>query len=500
MRNLTACSNCRAIRKKCFRPGPGRPCDTCVRRHLSCSFKQGSKPIATIACRPATTTGSTKQTQVFDLSPEMVQELFENYVHYVLDRPHSLFHLPTLRTQVRDSSLKRGLLYAILAFGCRFHPQERLRSMESSLFAESKAFLHSEVGNVCLENIQTCVLLANLSSSAMDSKSEALYISIGIRMAELLGFDTPNPEDSPILRETKRRVWWTLYMADRWCSAGCNLRRAMGDFDQALGLPIDEYVFHRLDGDPADSDLVRQASPGLWAYNIMLAEQFGPIHDLNKQLVQDELTDDFVEQRVAVLAENLRLWQAGLPDDKRMSDENVHCHARKGLGGPFMALHTGFHHYSTLLFFQFLDIDRPKTNKSKEYAELCKQHAASQSRLIKLSREIPDCEIIYGGVGYGAVISSAVLLHMLMFGDGHDAAEIRAMLQSNFEAITELERYWPSLSNWKKRLHIFQETCLKPCELQTYKLDKWMVRFLLEHHLPLEDPGLETASTGAPLV
>ncbi|KAM6522689.1 hypothetical protein FALCPG4_012316 [Fusarium falciforme] len=105
-------------------------------------------------------------------------------------------------------------------------------------------------------------------------------------------------------------------MADRWCSAGCNLRRAMGDSDQALGLPIDEYVFHRLDGNSTDSDLVRQATPGLWAYNIMLEEQFGPIHDLNKQLVQGELTDDFVEQRVAVLAENLRLWQAGLPDDK----------------------------------------------------------------------------------------------------------------------------------------------------------------------------------------
>ena len=84
-------------------------------------------------------------------------------------------------------------------------------------------------------------------------------------------------------------------MADRWCSAGYNLRRAIGDFDQALGLLINKYIFYRLDSDPTDSDLVRQASPGLWAYNIMLAEQFGLIYDLNKQLVQRELTDDFVE-------------------------------------------------------------------------------------------------------------------------------------------------------------------------------------------------------------
>jgi hypothetical protein len=104
------------------------------------------------------------------------------------------------------------------------------------------------------------------------------------------------------------------------------------------------------------------------------------------------------------------------------------------------------------------------------------------------------------------VVSSAVLLHTLIFGQQDDTADIRAKLESNFEAIFELQRYWPSIQNSVsrenpiyisgqvltqikiRRLQLFQKTCTGPGAMQTYKFDKWMVRFLVEHHLPLDEP------------
>ncbi|KAH8879707.1 hypothetical protein GQ53DRAFT_789092 [Thozetella sp. PMI_491] len=458
---------CRLRRKRCLQPSRGDACGECTRRRVPCSLVPVSRrsKLSPRAAAPVPLRLTAAGSEV-DLPGGVVEELIENYIRLILDRPHSLFHIPSLRTRVQSRQLPPGLLYALLAFGSRFHSDNDIRSQTSAYIAKAKASLHLDLENICLENIQTCVLLANLSSSAMQSTSEALYVSIGVRMAEILGVNITNHTDSIIVCETKRRVWWTLFMADRWCSLGRNLRRTMKDYDRTVDLPMDEYAFHSLAIDHAGP--ATEPQPGLWAYNVMLAELLGPIQDLNKQLMQGDITEAHAELRVTEFARSLRHWEESLPEGKRMS-----------IGGPFMALHTFYHHCSSLLFFQYLDVDRPETPQSKAYADLSRHHALVQSSLIKMSREVPNCEVVTGGVGYMAIVSSAILIHMLMFSQEHDPLELRARLSSNYEAITALEEYWPSLKNSK--------ACLDPGRSQKYKLDKWMVRFLLEHHLPLDD-------------
>jgi hypothetical protein len=63
--------------------------------------------------------------------------------------------------------------------------------------------------------------------------------------------------------------------------------------------------------------------------------------------------------------------------------------------------------------------------------------------------------MVFGGVGYMKVASSAVLLHTLIFGQQDDTADIRAKLESNYETIYELQRYWPSIQN-----SVSRETCI----------------------------------------
>lgn len=433
------------------------------------------------------------------LPDEVVEDLVEHYIHYIHDRPHSVFHLPSLRAAVREKALKTGLLYAILSFGCRFYSAPEIRSLAPCFLEESKRCLHLDLENICLENIQTCILLTNLSSASLQSTSEALYNGIAICMAEIMNLTVSDLSDSLIVQETKRRVWWSLFMADRWCSAGRNLPRKMNDFNRAVDLPMDDDIFYHLE--TRQETFAGPRGCGIWAFSSILAGLFAAIQDLNRQIVAEDLPENDTDEAISTLAGQLQSWKDGLPGDIQLNEQNLHLYKGKELGGSFVALHLGYHHYSTLLYFQHLDVDRP-SSLSKTYAERCKYHATSSSKLLRLAQNTPGCEAVYAGVGHIAVISSSVLLHTLLFGPEHKLADTRASLNSNFEVLIQLQRYWPSLrltvsscisplstkssQNSKvNRLITFQHAFLYRTESQKYKLDRWMVRFLLDHHLPL---------------
>jgi hypothetical protein len=56
-----------------------------------------------------------------------------------------------------------------------------------------------------------------------------------------------------------------------------------------------------------------------------------------------------------------------LPLDVKMNEENLERHIQEGTGGAFIALHLGYHHYATLLYFRFLE---PSVSASSPLAEI----------------------------------------------------------------------------------------------------------------------------------
>ncbi|OGE53531.1 hypothetical protein PENARI_c007G08863 [Penicillium arizonense] len=385
--------------------------------------------------------------------------------------------------------------------GSRFSHDPQIRLLEPQLISESKRFLKADLENICLENIQTCVLVANLCAAHSVTSTEALFFGIANRMAQILCLTRFDSTDDLVMREIKRRIWWTLFMADRWCSSGLGLSRQMKDFERETELPMDEQLFHSL---TRDQQIVSTPwKPGLWAHMITVVELFGPIQDLNRKLVQGGYNEDEIEQQVHHLSKQLDLWLKRLPEDTTLNEANFLHHLRRGTGGPFVALHLGFHHYSTLLFFQYLDTRRPGTATTNAYSNRCKRHASSVSFLLKRARQQEGSEAVWPTVGHCLIVSSSVLLHTLLFGDEQELSEARSSLNANFEALIELTRYWPCLKSMVNRLDKFQNMCLIAVHLPTYRVDKWMVRFLIEHSLPLEGQDsnllasveLETLST-----
>jgi hypothetical protein len=152
------------------------------------------------------------------------------------------------------------------------------------------------------------------------------------------------------------------------------------------------------------------------------------------------LDNEVIEHETDLLARQLDSWHDNLPGDAQLTESNLVEHNRRGTGGPFIALHLGFHHYATLLYYQYLDTDR-----SPRFAAKCKYHAVSYSTLLARARKQSGCEVVYPTVGHMAIVSSSVLVHTLLFGTTEELPQSRYCLNTNFEALLELEQYWPTV-------------------------------------------------------
>jgi hypothetical protein len=239
-------------------------------------------------------------------------------------------------------------------------------------------------------------------------------------------------------------------MADRWYSSGLGLPRQIHGIERTIELPMDESIFHSILADTIALEVPWK--PGLWAHMITLVDIFGPIQDLNRRIVQEDLNDVEISKCTYDLSQRLDAWEDMLPADKKFTQKNLEEHRERNTGGPFVALHLGFHHYSTLLYFQYLETKFIPTTTDTDFANRCKHHASSYSSLLRYSREHHGFKAVYPTVGHMAIVSSSVLLHTLLFGDEYQLPSVRASLNSNFEALIELEQYWPALKSMVRGL------------------------------------------------
>ncbi|KAH8692576.1 hypothetical protein BGW36DRAFT_436274 [Talaromyces proteolyticus] len=493
---MKSCQQCRHAKRKCV-PSKAtnllHPCNRCLRRHLVCSRSQpqlaGTRRLG--ARRSQSPASQSRRNAVDDFlaDEDAVVDLVHEYLSKIHDRPHSIFHTATLWNDIRQQRLSKALLLAICAMGAHVSSRPTAQSLEPLLTAESKRLLQIDIERVCLENIQTCILVANLCVAHANPSSEFLFFRTAIAMVQLMQPFTGHVNGKAVINEIWVRIWWSLFAADNWCSSSLGLQRQMKDWPRPARLPMDECRFAEMAPDQPLHEPYLDLDLGLWAYMATLIELFGPIQEFNWRAVNGEvLLQDQLEQDTDRLAQRLDDWQDRLPRHVQLTESNLIEHSKRGTGGIFMGLHLGFHHYATLLYYQYLDTRFTLTTRTRRFAARCKYHALGYSMLLANGRQLPGCEAVYPTVGHMAIVSSSVLLHTLLFGTEDDLPQSRHCLEVNFEALLELERFWPSVKAMINRLLNFQNTCLLfSYRHHTHRLDRWMVRFLFEYALPLND-------------
>lgn len=426
-----------------------------------------------------------------DIPASVVETLVDLYLRYMHDKPHALFHEPSLKDAVANGSVSQVVLLSILGLAARFSDDAEIRGQACSFTEAAKNHLKSDLEHACIENIQACILIGNICLGDSDPDAESIYFVLANRMAQIAKLNVLNEADDGILRETKLRLWWTCYLVDTWASGGSGLPRQFDILNSAPRLPMDEEVFSSMR--PGDPDVPAcEWRQGFWGYNVKMATIYSQITDLTKRIIHSNVWDEgVIEDAVRELAVQLVAFEESLPVTMRYSPSNLTLQVERGLGRNFIALHLGFNHYATLLFYQYLDRNRPLTTHSAAYAQRCKHHATLFSEILKASRNHGGAEALYNIVGHVTVVSSSVLLHSFLFGNPDEVDDIRQRLESNFESLVQLRKYWPSVELMINRLVVFQRSCLQSETSNTHRLDKWMVKFLLQHALALDDKESE---------
>ncbi|KAL2853483.1 hypothetical protein BJY01DRAFT_65310 [Aspergillus pseudoustus] len=482
MKVAKSCSQCRAAKRKC-RAGPTATsaCAMCVHKRQTCSLLAGLN----LGRRKLLAAAGTEGATLKEVSDAIRDRLVDLYLELIHDKPHTFFHPATLKDRVQNGLLPDAILFGILAIAARLSKDHTVQGRARDFFQVAKEALKKTIDEVTLDNVHASALAGNLCGIEGDPSGESLFFGVSFRMAQILRLPEANPGDDSITREIKLRTYWSLYMIDQWSSAGLDMPRQIPDTNRH-SLPMSETEFWRLgQGHRTPDVLARTRQPGLWGYMVILARIFGKIQELHRQLANNRLSDAEAEEYTRQVALQFQDFSHTLPLDIALTRDNLDRHAKIGLGSTFVALHLGYNHYSTLLYFHYLDSTHTEVSNQALFAARCKYHAAAFSELLSLSNEVAGCEAVYFIVAHMTVISSSALLHTLLFGEPDELPDTRKRLSSNFQVLLKLKQYWPDVNSMITRLFIFQEACMLSTD-RVYVVDKWIVKFLLQHALPID--------------
>lgn len=486
MRIATACLQCRDAKIRCKTASGSTGCLQCSKRGTACSL--------VVKQQHDTLPRHNSETLLPSLEDRI--QIVDLYLRNVHDKPHTLFHEPTLRRQVAQDALCGKILYALLSLGARFAPKSNVDARRAAFAAESRRLLKEDLEHASLENVQASLLNSEFFVGEGNHEAEAIYFAIAVRMSQYLRLDQQRPKDNAVTRETRLRVWWSTYIVDLWVSSGFDLSRNISS-DTLPSLPMAEDAFKLLKPDDPQSSM-QQRPVGIWTYICQLSPSFAKINQLHHTLVRGHFQNDKIELLVLEIAADFDHFASNLPTQLQLTHDNLRSHAERGEGQTFVALHLAFFHYSTLLYYHYLDRPRPAPAIDQVFAERCKNYAIALSELIEITMVLSGCEALYVVVGHLTIVSSSVLLHTLLFGNEIQLPQARHHLQINFKKLLELSRFWPVVEKEKDKLFLFQDACLQ--SLQAHRMDAWMVKFLLNYALPLENrlpDGAESSTVPA---
>ncbi|OBT78805.1 hypothetical protein VF21_02582 [Pseudogymnoascus sp. 05NY08] len=399
----------------------------------------------------------------------------------------------------------------MIGLSARFAQKSEIRARGPIYAKAAKDSFKADLEHVCIENIQACVIIANICLADSDSKAESLYYALAIRMALILDLASTNDVEDGLTRETARRVWWTCFLVDVWSSGGSGLSRQLTITDHRPRMPVEELMFSNLRS--KDEDITNtEWRPGMWSHMVAMVEVYKEIQDLIRYLVViPEWDEEFIETTVDRLAIRLQAFEERFEPEIQFSAENLAINADRGLGRLYSGFHLGYQYYCMLLFYRYLDQNRPPTVNGNAYADRCKLHARKFCEILKLSRENKQAEALHNIIAHITIVSSAVLLHTYIFGDARELPDTITRLESNMAALVELRVYWPSVelmvgavdplifisltAHQIDRLVVFLKNCVRSSTRDTHRFDKWMVKFLQEYGKTLDEKDKFEVST-----
>lgn len=420
------------------------------------------------------------------LPPAEIQEhLTEIYFDYVYGQSYYLLHKPSHMQKLKKGTVPPILTLAICAVSARFstHPKiikdspPFMRGMQWANYAQDLLLLNS-FDKPNLTAITVCLILGLHEFGTCRGTRSWMHAGMAMRMASALRLHQKQVDElesagdiekaaklSFVDREIRRRCMWGAFMMDRFNSSGIERPMIIKIEDLDCQLPIKEQYFQmdisgtteqvedyvrKPQDEMSNSNSTRskRTNMDIAAYNVRMVALWG-------QVVQHmnhggRLSDDFPmwsnRSRWHALSEQIRDFKAALPDELRLSRENLETHAARRTANQFLFLHIAYGQTNLFLHryaFPAIAMYTPCKGEPVEFVNNGKKAAIEAACAVStLMQDATAHKVVVPFAGYAAYMSAAIHIYGVFSRDEEYQMKSKEHLSNNIKFLDRMKQWW----------------------------------------------------------
>ncbi|KAL2019718.1 hypothetical protein VTK56DRAFT_9255 [Thermocarpiscus australiensis] len=416
-------------------------------------------------------------TQPSDPTPEVHPDiLLDIYFSRFHDKPFHIFDESTLRQRLQLNQVPSYLVHAIYAVAARYapHPSGYQSAVKLSEEYAAKSRLEIDTDEPSVDAVQALVLLVTAFTASGKGKKAYMLLTSAVGMAMALELHREmdiNARVTPIERETRRRLFWTCYLLDRFLACGSKRPSLISDraillrlpcwYSSSASLPIEGEFFQsytnlqRLQGSGKKS----QGGSG------MLIDICRILGTTNQYLAAGGVKGDshfpwHALSNLSKIRQDLDIWASGT--------EDVFSSLESLFGQPdstvLVLSKLIYHLIHCLIYRPFLPIDLAELAGSGQHqswqieaTNMCFLHANAIAELVELGKQTASIEWP-AFVGYCICTAGTVHIHGAHYsrigaaGDMNVFGSSADFLSREMQQLSELRYAWASIQHQRETL------------------------------------------------
>ncbi|SPQ20958.1 9a50127e-daad-41df-8c6c-48425dfc66be [Thermothielavioides terrestris] len=408
-----------------------------------------------------------------EIPPDALLDIYFARFH---DKPFHVFDESTLRQRLQLNQVPSYLVFAIYAVAARYapHPSGYQAAVKLSEEYAAKARLAVDTDEPSVDALQTLVLLVTAFTASGKGKKAYMLLTTAVGMAMALELHREmdfNARVTPTERETRRKLFWTCYLLDRFLSCGSKRPALISDraillrlpcwFPSPGSLPVEGDFFQsyttlqHLQGGGKKS----QGSSG------MLIDICRILGTTNQYLAAGGVKGDshfpwHSLSNLSKIRQDLDLWASGT-QDAFSSVESLFGQADSTV---LVLSKLIYHLIHCLIYRPFLPIDLAELAGSGQHqswqieaTNMCFLHANAIAELVELGRQTASIEWP-SFVGYCICTAGTVHIHGAHYSRGGNAGDVSVFsssadfLSREMQQLSELRYAWASVQHQRETL------------------------------------------------
>ncbi|KAG0280691.1 hypothetical protein BGZ95_009158 [Linnemannia exigua] len=343
------------------------------------------------------------------------------------------------------------ILNAIFSNACWYSDDPALKQESTKYFNRAKIILDETYHVSRISTVQALLLMAHHQYATGNYSGGWLYTGMSIRIAQDIGLHRQDVHvDEPEEAEIRKRLWWSLYMADRLGSAILGRPMTLRDEGFNVQMPTDEWIADVLGEDTVEYPYEPESVIScrlIWSIKLFM--QLGKVLD-TMHCIEAEINGSFLADisrtQLPQLHNSLTSWFLSLPNELMYTPYTMSPNSNHPPSPPTALMHMFYYTTLTILHRPYL---RPVNSESIDANFLVSSRNICTAAATNVCH-IADSLMLHGQLrdtcyyGMACLVSAGTVhIHNAITPTPSNRETTRAGLSKTVKAAHELVRTFP---------------------------------------------------------